>query len=140
LYIDAPPNVTGQQIICNIETNRLRLGLRNHDRFFIDERTFSKIKAKESSWYLDDGVIHIVLVKVFRGETWEGVLMGAENESGEEEATTTRTVDSFTKQQMQQDLMKERYQEENPGFDFRDATFNGEVPDPRTFMGGVRYD
>jgi hypothetical protein len=35
--------------------------------------------------------------------------------------------------------MLERFQEENPGFDFRDATFNGEVPNPRTFMGGVGY-
>jgi hypothetical protein len=50
------------------------------------------------------------------------------------------TVDPFTKQEMQQSLMLERCQEENPGFNFRDATFNEEVPDPRTFMGGVGYN
>jgi hypothetical protein len=41
---------------------------------------------------------------------------------------------------MQRTMMLERFQEENPGFDFRDATFNGQVPDPRTFMGGVGYN
>lgn len=40
-----------------------------------------------------------------------------------------------TKRQM----MLERFQEENPGFDFSGAEFNGSAPDPRTFMGGVKY-
>jgi hypothetical protein len=32
-----------------------------------------------------------------------------------------------------------RFGDEHPGFDFRDAAINGQVPDPRTFMGGVKY-
>lgn len=28
---------------------------------------------------------------------------------------------------------------QNPGFDFSGAEFNGQVPDARTFMGGVKY-
>ncbi|CAN0027242.1 unnamed protein product [Heterosigma akashiwo] len=36
-------------------------------------------------------------------------------------------------------MMLERFQEENPGFDFSGAEFNGMVPDPREFMGGVKY-
>ena len=28
---------------------------------------------------------------------------------------------------------------QNPGFDFSGAEFNGEVPDARSFMGGVKY-
>jgi hypothetical protein len=27
---------------------------------------------------------------------------------------------------------------QNPGFDFSGAEFSGQVPDPSTFMGGVR--
>lgn len=42
-------------------------------------------------------------------------------------------------QQEQQRLMLERFQAENPGFDFSGASFNGEAPDPSTFMGGVKY-
>lgn len=29
---------------------------------------------------------------------------------------------------------------QNPGFDFSGAEFNGAVPDPKTFMGGVGYN
>lgn len=36
-------------------------------------------------------------------------------------------------------LMLERFAEENPGFDFSNADFNGAVPDARKFMGGVSY-
>ena len=36
--------------------------------------------------------------------------------------------------------MLERFQEENPGFDFSGASFNGQVPDPKNFMGGVGYN
>ncbi|GAU24629.1 hypothetical protein TSUD_289920 [Trifolium subterraneum] len=28
----------------------------------------------------------------------------------------------------------------NPGFDFSQAQFSGNCPDPRTFMGGIRSD
>ena len=41
--------------------------------------------------------------------------------------------------QVQKSIMKERFQEENPGFDFSNAEFSGSCPDPRTFMGGVNY-
>ena len=131
MYINAPPGIEAHQIECNISTARLKIGRKGSDRFFIDEATFGKVKAKESSWFLDDsGVINIILAKVFRAETWDSALLGQDGKEA---------VDPFTKQQMQKDLMLERFQEENPGFDFRGAEFNGEAPDPRTFMGGVRY-
>ena len=80
IYIDAPPNLpkdnAGQYVVVNILPAGLQVGLRGSDRYFIDERTFDKVKVKESSWYIDDGVITIVLAKVFRGQTWEGVLRG----------------------------------------------------------------
>ena len=140
IYIDAPPLPThspASYIIVNIEANRLQVGLKSHDRFFLDENTFDKVKVRESSWYLDDGVITIILAKAFRGQTWEGVLNGhtSQNTQGIHES-----IDPFVKQEMQRSMMLERFQEENPGFDFRDASFNGEVPDPRTFMGGVGYN
>ena len=83
----------------------------------------------ESSWFLADGIIQIVLVKANRGLTWDSALLGRQGAA----------VDPFTRQDIQKEMMLERFQEENPGFDFRDAEFNGNVPDPRTFMGGVSY-
>ena len=75
-----------------------------------------------------------MLGKVFRGETWESVLLGSDSNS-----STTNTVDLMTKQQIQKDMILERFQEKNPGFDFCGAEFNGASPDPRSFMGGVRH-
>ncbi|KAL3806504.1 hypothetical protein ACHAXA_002813 [Cyclostephanos tholiformis] len=168
MYIDAPmdqlPNRNpASYIVVDIATNGLRVGLRGGDRYFIDEETYDKVKVKESSWYLDkeEGVIAIVLSKCHRGQTWEGVLCGHRVDAGggvegdcDGRISSTddknhhrvggggirESIDPLTKREMQRALMLERFQEENPGFDFRDATFNGEVPDPRTFMGGVGYN
>ena len=43
------------------------------------------------------------------------------------------------KQEVQKKILLERFQEENPTFDFSGAEFNGQIPDPRTFMGGLNY-
>lgn len=130
IYVETPPGKKASELIVNIFNNRLQVGLKNHDRFFIDELTYSKVNTTESSWYMESNTLHIILMKVHRGETWEGALKGADRAS---------SVDPFTKEQMKEQLMIERFQEENPGFDFRDAKFNGQIPDPRTFMGGVKY-
>lgn len=36
--------------------------------------------------------------------------------------------------------VKNRAHQQHPGFDFSQATFNGEAPDPRTFLGGIGGD
>mmetsp|Transcript_44538 Transcript_44538/g.93459 ORF Transcript_44538/g.93459 Transcript_44538/m.93459 type:complete len:242 (+) Transcript_44538:52-777(+) len=150
IYIEAPMQQLPQEntasyIIVNILPHQLQVGLKGGDRYFIDEKTFDKVKVKESSWFLDEGVITIILSKCFRGQTWEGVLCGHTTPANGSGAASGRqgiqeSIDPFTKQDMQRKLMLERFQEDNPGFDFRDAKFNGEVPDPRTFMGGVSYN
>jgi hypothetical protein len=48
-------------------------------------------------------------------------------------------LDPVTLDKMRQQMMRERLQEDHPGFDFRDASFNGDIPDPRTYMGGIGY-
>jgi len=147
IYISAPisklpKHNTASYINVNISTNRLQVGLKSqpNGEYFLNETTFGKVKVNESSWYLDEeGIITIILCKVFRGETWEGVLCG-HTATTDANGGIHETTDPITKQSMQRTLMLERFQEENPGFDFRDATFNGEVPDPRKFMGGVGYN
>ena len=131
IYIDTPfPNLSASDFLCNISPTHLQLGLRKHDRLFLDEDFGGKVDTTESSWYLDDGkVLTIVLIKAYRGATWENALRGRE-----------AAVDPFTKEQIQKEMMLERFQEENPGMDFRGADFSGSVPDPRTFMGGVKHN
>jgi hypothetical protein len=49
-------------------------------------------------------------------------------------------LNPFVQGEVQKSLMLERFGEENPGFDFSGADFSGSVPDPRNFMGGVKYN
>jgi len=133
LYIDAPPGKRAADFEISIQSRRVKIGLKGNDRLFIDEPTFSKVNTSESSWYLDSNIIHIIMIKVHRGETWEGALLGRESNG---ESSDGGLVDTMTKEKIKQDLVLERFQEENPGFDFRGAKFNGEAPDPRTFLGG----
>lgn len=78
-------------------------------------------------YIIEDDEIHVNLQKLQKGETWSKCL------SGQSE------MDEITKTNMKKDMMKERFQEENPGFDFSNAEFNGMIPDPQKFMGGVKY-
>jgi len=68
-----------------------------------------------------------VLTKGSKGVTWRSLIRGH------------TAVDEYTASEVQKSLMLERFQAENPGMDFSGATFNGAVPDPKTFMGGVGY-
>ena len=141
VYVKSPVT-RGDQIVCEISPKRLKLGLKSASQFFISEETFGTVDVSESTWSLEDDddnhsnngtnkVIVIYLIKAHRGELWDTALKG--NES------TASDIDPMAKEQVRKDLLLERFQEENPGFDFRDAEFNGSVPDARTFMGGVKY-
>ena len=126
IYITPPPGVVPDMIDCTISPNHLRLGLRGNPPF-LDEATGGPVVVKESHWYMNDGELTVLFAKMRKGETWDGAL------------ATRGKVDPFTRQEIQREMMLERFQEENPGFDFRSAEFNGQVPDPRAFMGGVKY-
>ncbi len=66
IYVKAPPGVKAAQIVCNISPRKLELGIRGSDRYFISEATYSLVDTSESSWYMDDDIINIVLIKAHR--------------------------------------------------------------------------
>lgn len=70
----------------------------------------------------DSREIHISLVKALPSTVWSSVFVG--HERGDETA-----IEADRKQ-----LLLERFQEDHPGFDFRDAEITGNVPDPATFL------
>ena len=130
IYVTAPSNVTkGNHISVIIQPAHLKLGLAGGSKWFLDEPTFDKVDVSESTWSLEDGVITIYLIKAHRGMMWDAALKG----------NKAIQLDPLAKEDVKKSLLLERFQEENPGFDFRDAEFNGGVPDARTFMGGVNY-
>jgi len=127
LYITPPPLVKASMLYCTITPSHLTLGLKGAPHPFIDETTAGSVKATESFWTLEDGELHILLQKASKGEVWPSALAGR------------GALDPLTSETVRKQLMLERFQEENPGFDFSNANFNGAVPDPQTFLGGVKY-
>ena len=127
IYLRPPPGITASQLQCKITATHLSLGLRGVPKPFIDEDFPHKVKVDESMWSLSDGELEISLQKAAKAETWDSALLGHGK------------MDPFTRSEVQKKLMLERFGEENPGFDFSGAEFSGGAPDPRNFMGGVKY-
>ena len=141
LYITPPPGVTANMIDCKISHNHLKIGLKNAPHPFLDEDTGGTVVVDESMWMMNktkkstdstEAVyeLNINLQKAARGEIWKCALKSKVQE-------LNPTVDPYTEEEMRKKIMLERFQEENPGFDFSQAEFNGNVPDPRSFMGGI---
>ncbi|EFJ50053.1 hypothetical protein VOLCADRAFT_73880 [Volvox carteri f. nagariensis] len=120
IYTNVPPGVTGKQLYVDITTQHLRFGIRPNPPY-MDSDLAAPVKVSESFWTLEDGVLHINLTKLAEGEVWGSAIAG-------------HSLDPVTQQADQQRLLLERFQVEHPGFDFSQATFNGQVPNPRTFM------
>mmetsp|Transcript_66490 Transcript_66490/g.182360 ORF Transcript_66490/g.182360 Transcript_66490/m.182360 type:complete len:157 (-) Transcript_66490:238-708(-) len=126
MYVQPPPGVTAKMMDCKIGASHLKLGIKGNPPF-IDEDWEQTVNASESTWMMEDGELHLVLTKGSKGVTWRSLIRGH------------TAVDEYTASEVQKSLMLERFQAENPGMDFSGATFNGAVPDPKTFMGGVGY-
>ncbi|GMH61263.1 hypothetical protein TrLO_g243 [Triparma laevis f. longispina] len=129
IYIPSPP-VPPSQITVTITVSHLTVGIKDYSQAYIDEPTYGKVDLGDSCWLVDDGRIEITLAKVRKGELWPSPLISKLGVS---------ELDAKAKEEVRKSLMLERFGEENPGFDFRGAEFNGNVPDAREFMGGVGY-
>jgi len=110
-----------------IKSNHVTIGVKGNPPF-IDQDLSKMCAADESFWMIEDEELHIQLQKVYKGEVWPCVFKGHDN------------LDPFVQEEVQKKLMLERFQQENPGFDFSQAQFNGTAPDPRTFMGGLKHN
>ena len=69
----------------------------------------------------EDGVLHVQFAKAESARPWSSAIAGHETSVAEQQADQKR-------------LMLERFQQENPGFDFSGAQFSGTVPNPQTFL------
>ncbi|CAL1402297.1 unnamed protein product [Linum trigynum] len=127
MYIKRPMEVRPQQFHCVIRSNHLTFGIKGSPPF-LDHDLAHPVKADCSFWTIEDDIMHITLQKRDKGQMWASPLMG----DGQ--------LDPYAADVEQKRLMLQRFQEENPGFDFSQAQFTGNCPDPRTFMGGIRND
>ena len=126
IWIKPPPGVLAQHLDIEITCTKLRIGIKENPPF-LNESLGGEVIVKESFWSMQDGELTINLQKMRKAETWPTALRG----HGQ--------LDPLAKQEDQKRLMLERFGEENPGFDFSGAEFNGQIPDARNFMGGVKY-
>mmetsp|Transcript_10917 Transcript_10917/g.32472 ORF Transcript_10917/g.32472 Transcript_10917/m.32472 type:complete len:160 (-) Transcript_10917:78-557(-) len=123
IYVEVPPGISSKALFCDITTSRVSLGIKGNPPYLAHDLSAS-CKKDESFWTLEDSTLHISLTKSAEGEPWPSAFAG-------------HAIDAKTQQEDQQRLMLERFQMENPGFDFSGATFNGAVPNPRTFMKDI---
>jgi hypothetical protein len=128
IYLHPPPGMPRHMIVIDIAHKHLTVGIKGHNQSFIDEDTWGPVKPEESMWTMVDGEININLQKMNKAETWEAALMGRDGAE----------VDPVTKEEIRKKMMLDRFQEEHPGFDFSGADFNGDVPEARDFLGGVK--
>ncbi len=128
VYITPPPGVKASMLSITVTPSRVSIGVKGNPPY-LDEELASTCVAKESVWTLDEGVLQLTLVKAKKAEAWPSAFKGHAAPAGAPEAAVALEEDKRR-------ILLERFQEENPGFDFSQAEVNGQVPDPRTFMGG----
>lgn len=91
------------------------------------EKYAKEINKSDSLWIIEDEELEITLQKAFKGDVWPSAFQGHE------------AMNPMLQQEIQKKMLLERFQEENPTFDFSNCEMNGNVPDPRKFMGGLNY-
>ena len=124
MWIVPPPGVTAKMIDCVISNTHFRIGIKGNPPF-IDQDLHAAVIVSESLWMMEDGVLHINFQKQVLGDTWPSLLKGHGGLSAAEQEQET------------QKIMLERFGREHPGFDFSQATFSGQTPDPKSFLGGI---
>lgn len=77
------------------------------------EKTALQVNKTESFWMIEDEELHIQLCKLKKAETWPSACLGH------------MALDPITQQEVQKNILLERFQEENPGFDFSGASMSG---------------
>ena len=110
-----------------ITSNHIKIGV-DQLPAYIDEDLTKVVDTDESLWMIEDDELVFVLQKAVRAEVWECVFKGHGK------------IDPALQEEMQKKILLERFQMENPGFDFSGAEMNGMCPDPKNFMGGMDYN
>ncbi|CAN6270508.1 unnamed protein product, partial [Urochloa humidicola] len=118
MYIELPKGVPTKLFRCTIQAGHVDVGIRGNPPYLNHDLTHP-VKTDSSFWTIEDGEMHITLQKREKGKTWSSPIQGQ------------GILDPYAADQEQKRLMLQRFQEENPGFDFSQAQFSGTCPDPR---------
>ncbi|KAH0473997.1 MAG: hypothetical protein KVP17_002439 [Porospora cf. gigantea B] len=123
-YTLMPCNISKANLDVAITSSSVRLGLKGAAPF-LEDKWWALVCKDETYWTLTGRELQIHATKARPGATWAALLKSHE------------TVDASADRQR---LLLERFHREHPGFDFSQASVNGNVPDARDFMGGLDVD
>ncbi|KAM6977472.1 nudC domain-containing protein 2 [Aplochiton taeniatus] len=119
IEVNVQQGTSGKEVKCNMGAKQIELHVKGIEVF--KGKLFGSTVADEATWTLEDKcLIRIVLTKSNReaGNCWTSLLEGQ------------YSADAWVQDQMQRKLTLERFQRENPGFDFSGAEISG------NFAGG----
>lgn len=127
IYLEVPPGVRASNLAIVIRPSHLTIGIKGNPPY-LDHDLGGMIIDEESTWTLDGQQLEITLQKMRKAETWPAAFKGHSQ------------LNPVEAEEVKKKLTLERFQQEHPGFDFSGAEFSGMAPDPREFMGGVKYN
>ncbi|XP_042560853.1 nudC domain-containing protein 2 [Clupea harengus] len=117
--VNVPVGTRAKEVKCTLGSKQAELCVKGQEVF--KGKLFGTTVEDEAMWTLEDKcLIRIVLMKTNReaGNCWTSLLEGQ------------YCADAWVQDQMQRKLTLERFQRENPGFDFSGAEISG------NFAGG----
>ncbi|EFJ13817.1 hypothetical protein SELMODRAFT_92763 [Selaginella moellendorffii] len=126
IYIDLPKQIPKKLFSCNIQLQHVEVGIKGNPPY-LNHNLGGPVKLDGSFWTIEDETLHINLQKRDKGQPWQTAIEG----HGQ--------LDPYSADLEKRRLMLERFQEEHPGFDFSQAEFSGQCPNPKTFMGGMKH-
>ncbi|NP_001088851.1 NudC domain containing 2 L homeolog [Xenopus laevis] len=114
IEVNVPEGTTSKEIQCKLGSRDVSLIVKGKD--VLKGKLFDSTITDEATWTLEDRkLIRIVLTKTNRdaGNCWSSLLEGE------------YSADPWIQDEMQKKLTLERFQRENPGFDFSGAEISG---------------
>ncbi|KAG7484637.1 hypothetical protein MATL_G00052230 [Megalops atlanticus] len=114
IEVNVPPGTSAKEVKCVLGSKEIELFVKGRE--ILKGKLFGTTVADEGTWTLEDKkLIRIVLMKSNReaGNCWQSLLEGE------------YCANAWVQDQMQRKLTLERFQRENPGFDFSGAEISG---------------
>uniref|UniRef100_A0A3Q3W1H9 CS domain-containing protein n=1 Tax=Mola mola TaxID=94237 RepID=A0A3Q3W1H9_MOLML len=119
IEVSVPHGTSAKEVKCRLGSRDIELQVKGQEMF--KGKLFGTTVSDEATWTLEDKcLIRIILMKANReaGNCWLSLLEGE------------YCANTWVQEQMQKKLTLERFQRENPGFDFSGAEISG------NFAGG----
>ena len=128
VYIRVPDGARARDLDVTIASTSVRVGIVGNPPY-LEHELAERVRVDDSVWTWEEGELAATLAKSERGKAWSAPF-----------AAHAATSDERENEEDKRRLMLERFQMENPGFDFSGASFNGQAaPDASTFMGGISH-